>query len=200
VFIGTRLLETLPPREFAAGMAEIIKTGLLGDAALFEQLAAEPLTVESAELGAVVRRCCALKAGVVEADEHETAKEGGRALLNLGHTFGHAIEQVTGYGTYLHGEAVSIGLAAAARLSQKLGYITDADVARVEAVLTAHALPVRLRAPLPLGPLMAAMARDKKVRAGALRFVVLKSMGNAATLGGVDPMFAEASFREVGAT
>ncbi|HEY9249851.1 MAG TPA: 3-dehydroquinate synthase family protein, partial [Rariglobus sp.] len=93
VFIGTGLLSTLPPREFAAGMAEVIKTGLLGDAALFSQLEKTPLTVGSAELGQVIRRCCALKAGVVEADEHETAKEGGRALLNLGHTFGHAIEQ-----------------------------------------------------------------------------------------------------------
>jgi 3-dehydroquinate synthase len=200
VFIDTGLLATLPPREFAAGMAEIIKTGLLGDAALFAQLEAKTLTVESAELGAVVRRCCALKAGVVEADEHETAKEGGRALLNLGHTFGHAIEQVTGYGHYLHGEAVAIGLAAAARLSQKLGYIGAAEVARIEAVLVAHSLPVKLREVLPLGPLMAAMARDKKVRAGALRFVVLKSPGVAATQGGVDPVLAEESFCEVGAS
>lgn len=200
VFIGTGLLTTLPPREFAAGMAEVIKTGLLGDAALFAQLEKTTLTVKSPELGAVVRRCCALKAGVVEADEHETAKEGGRALLNLGHTFGHAIEQVTGYGHYLHGEAVAIGLAAAARLSQKLGYIDAALVARIDAVLVAHALPVVLREPLALGPLMAAMARDKKVRAGALRFVVLKSAGVAATQGGIDPALAEASFREVGAT
>jgi 3-dehydroquinate synthase len=200
VFIGTGLLKTLPPREFAAGMAEVIKTGLLGDAALFEQLEKAPLTVDSPELGAVVRRCCALKAGVVEADEHETAKEGGRALLNLGHTFGHAIEQVTGYGHYLHGEAVAIGIAAAARLSQKLGYIDGTLVTRIEAVLVAHALPVRLREPLALAPLMAAMARDKKVRAGALRFVVLKSAGVAATKGGVDPVLAEESFREVGAT
>jgi 3-dehydroquinate synthase len=199
VFIDTGLLATLPPREFAAGMAEIIKTGLLGDAALFAQLEAKTLSVESAELGAVVRRCCALKAGVVEADEHETAKEGGRALLNLGHTFGHAIEQVTGYGHYLHGEAVAIGLAAAARLSRKLGYIGAGDVARIDAVLAAHALPVKLREALPLGPLMAAMARDKKVRAGALRFVVLKSLGAAVTQGGVDPVLAEESFREVGA-
>ncbi len=199
VFIGTGLLGTLPPREFAAGMAEVIKTGLLGDASLFAQLEAKPLTVTSPELGAVVRRCCALKAAVVEADEHETAKDGGRALLNLGHTFGHAIEQVTGYGNYLHGEAVAIGLAAAARLSQKLGYIGAAEVARIEAVLVAHALPVRLRAPLPLAPLLAAMARDKKVRAGALRFVVLKTLGLAATQGDIDPALAEASFREVGA-
>jgi 3-dehydroquinate synthase len=199
VFIGTDLLKTLPAREFAAGMAEVIKTGLLGDARLFEQLERATLTVASPELGTVIRRCCALKAGVVEADEHETAKEGGRALLNLGHTFGHAIEQVTGYGHYLHGEAVAIGIAAAARLSRKLGYVGAAEVARVEAVLAAHGLPVKLREPLALEPLMAAMARDKKVRAGALRFVVLKSPGTAVTLGGVDPELAGQSFREVGA-
>src|ERR1043165_5513742 len=115
VFISTDLLATLPSREFAAGAAEVIKYGLLGDAALFAQLEKTPLTVRSAELAATIRRCCALKAKIVEADERELAKEGGRALLNLGHTFGHAIEQVTGYGVYLHGEAVAIGLAAAAR-------------------------------------------------------------------------------------
>src|SRR6185295_4410937 len=123
VFISTGLLSTLPPREFAAGMAEVIKYGLLGDAPLFAQLEEAPLTIANARLAAVVRQCCALKARIVEADERETAKEGGRALLNLGHTFGHAIENVAGYGEYLHGEAVAIGLCAAARLSQKLGYI-----------------------------------------------------------------------------
>jgi 3-dehydroquinate synthase len=126
------------------------------------------------DLAAVIRRCCAIKAGIVEADERETAKEGGRALLNLGHTFGHAIENVAGYGEYLHGEAVAIGLGAAARLSQKLGYIDAADVARIERVVAAHGLPVRLRAPLPYAALYAAMTRDKKVRAGGLRFVVLR--------------------------
>jgi 3-dehydroquinate synthase len=199
VYIATGLLATLPPREFAAGMAEVVKTGLLGDAELFARLEREPLTAASADLAAVIRRCCALKARVVEADERETAKEGGRALLNLGHTFGHAIEQVTGYGAYLHGEAVSIGLAAAARLSQKLGYTGFAETARVEAALSAHALPVRLREPLPLDALLAAMARDKKVRAGALRFVVLRRLGEAATQGGIDPALAAAAFREVGA-
>ena len=120
-------------------------------------------------------------------------------MLNLWHTFGHAIEQVTGYGAYLHGEAVAIGLAAAARLSQKLGYLDAGMEARVEAVIKAHALPVRLREPLPLPGLMMAMARDKKVRAGALRFVVLKSLGEAATQGGIDTALAEQCFREVGA-
>ncbi len=173
VFISTSLLATLPPREFAAGMAEVIKYGLLGDAALFEQLEKTPLTVASPELPAVIRRCCAIKATIVEADERETAKEGGRALLNLGHTFGHAIENAAGYGEYLHGEAVAIGLCAAARLSQKLGAISAAEVTRIERVVAAHALPVRLRAPLAYAELHAAMTRDKKVRAGGLRFVVL---------------------------
>ena len=200
VFIATDLLATLPAREFAAGMAEVIKCGLLGDAALFADLERAPLTVASAALPAVIRRCCAIKARIVEADERELARDGGRALLNLGHTFGHAIEQATGYGAYLHGEAIAIGLCAAARLSQKLGSLTPAEAGRVESVLAAHALPIRLRAPLPLGDLHTAMARDKKVRAGALRFVVLKSLGQAVTQAGIDPALVDACFREVGAT
>jgi len=200
VFIATNFLATLPPREFAAGAAEVIKYGLLGDGDLFAQLERAPLFVAASELGAVIRRCCALKAKIVEADEREVAKDGGRALLNLGHTFGHAIEQVTGYGTYLHGEAVAIGLCAAARLSEKLGEITSVEVARIEAVVVAHALPTRLRAPLAMRDLFAAMARDKKSRAGLPRFVILKKIGEAATRDDVPPAFAEAAFREVGAS
>lgn len=200
VFIATDLLVTLPAREFAAGMAEVIKYGLLGDPELLVQLERRPLRVGDPGLATVIRRCCALKARIVEADERETAPEGGRALLNLGHTFGHAIENVAGYGAYLHGEAVGVGLCAAARLSQKLGYLTPADVARVDRVVAAHDLPVRLRAPLPYADLDAAMGRDKKVRAGGLRFVVLRRLGEAATQGHVPPALAEASFREVGAT
>ncbi len=199
VFIATSLLATLPPREFAAGMAEVIKYGLLGDAELLAQLEKTPLTVASVELAAVVRRCCALKARIVEADERETAQEGGRALLNLGHTFGHAIENAAGYGEYLHGEAVAIGLVAAARLSQKMGWVAANDVARVERVVAAHGLPVRLRAPLAYTELHAAMTRDKKVRAGGLRFVVLKKLGEAATQGDIAPEWVAASFRAVGA-
>lgn len=199
VHIATDLLKTLPPREFAAGMAEVIKYGLLGDLELFERLEKTPLTVTAPGLADVIRRCCELKARIVEADEREMAKEGGRALLNLGHTFGHAIEQVAGYGTYLHGEAVAIGLCAAARLSQKLGAIGAAEVARVDAVVAAQGLPKHLRGPLAGVDLLAAMTRDKKVRAGGLRFVILKALGEAATQGGIDPGLVEASFREVGA-
>ena len=200
VFIDPDFLATLPAREFAAGAAEIIKYGLLGDAKLFAQLEREPLTARSASLAAVIRRCCELKAKMVEADELELAADGGRALLNLGHTFGHAIERVAGYGTYLHGEAVAIGLGAAARLSQKLGTLSAADVARVDAVCTAHSLPIRLRAPLAVPALLDAMARDKKVRAGLPRFVVLRKLGEAATRSdGITPELVSACFREVGA-
>lgn len=199
VFVGTDLLATLPPREFAAGSAEVIKSALLGDESLLARLERSPLTVGSQDLAEVIRRCCALKARFVESDERELAKEGGRALLNLGHTFGHAIENVAGYGVYLHGEAIAIGLCAAARLSQKLGGIRPAEVARVEALVAAHGLPTRLREPLTIEVLFTAMSRDKKVRSGSLRFVVLKKLGEAVTRDDVPRDLAEASFREVGA-
>jgi len=200
VFIATGMLATLPPREFAAGMAEVIKYGLLADAALFAQLERAPLTPAAPALAAVIRRCCEIKARIVESDERELARENGRALLNLGHTFGHAIEQATGYGAYLHGEAVAIGLAAAARLSEKLALIPATDIARVERVLAAHALPSRLRAPLPLGALMTAMTRDKKARSGTLRFVVINKIGGTATRSDIPPAFVDQVWREVGAS
>ena len=199
VFIATGLLRTLPAREFAAGMAEVIKYGLLGDAQLLARLEKSPLTVASGDLADVIRHCCEIKARIVEADECELAPTGGRALLNLGHTFGHAIEQAAGYGHYLHGEAVAIGLAAAARLSHQLGGIGSREVGRIEAVLAAHALPTRLAAPLPLPALMAALARDKKVRGGLPRFVVLRQMGEAITQDGVPAALAGDCFRAVGA-
>lgn len=199
VFIAMDFLATLPPREFAAGMAEVIKYGVLGDAALFAKLEKTTLTPGHAELPATIRRCCEMKAGIVRADEFETAAEGGRALLNLGHTFGHAIEQVTNYTAYLHGEAVAIGLVAAARLSHRLGLIPAGDIARIERVVAAHQLPVRLRAPLPVAALQAATTRDKKNRADGVRFVVLSQLGAAATRPGIPPATVEAVWREVGA-
>jgi 3-dehydroquinate synthase len=199
VFIPMPALRTLPAREFAAGMAEVIKYGLLGDAALFARLEKTPLTPESKDVAAVIRRCCEMKAAIVKADERETAKEGGRALLNLGHTFGHAIEQVTAYTKYLHGEAVGVGLVAAARLSAKLGTLAAAEVARVEQVLAAHALPIRLASALKVEALLEAMQHDKKVRTGKLRFVTLNGLGEAATRSDVDLALVEAVWRELGA-
>lgn len=182
VYADTGLLATLPPREFSAGMAEVIKTGLLGDAALFARLCeAGALRWDHPALEGVIRRCCEIKAAVVSADERETAGEGGRALLNLGHTFGHAIENAAGYGEYLHGEAVAIGLVLAARLSVALGLIEPGVVASVAGVLRANNLPLALRRALPVEALLAAMQRDKKTRHGAARFVVLRAVGRADT-------------------
>jgi 3-dehydroquinate synthase len=200
VFIATRFLVTLPDREFAAGMAEVIKTGLLGDGDLFAQLEGPPMSAEDPRLVSVIRRCCAVKARVVEADERETASEGGRALLNLGHTFAHAIEQAAGYGTYLHGEAVAIGLCAAAGLSRALGMITEREAARVEAAVKAYRLPSRLVNPLPLSRLLAAMSRDKKVRLGTPRFILLKSLGQAVVRSDVPREAVDAAWRSAGAT
>jgi 3-dehydroquinate synthase len=199
VYIAREFLATLPPREFAAGMAEVIKYGMLGDATLLGRLEQTSLAVGSEGLPAVIRRCCEMKAEVVRADERETAAEGGRALLNLGHTFGHAIEQVTGFQSYLHGEAVAVGLAAATRLSIHLGNLASSDLVRVENVLAAHALPVRLRTPLPVASLMDAMQHDKKARAGRLRFVVMRRLGEAVTRSDIEPGLVETVWREIGA-
>lgn len=200
VFCDTELLTTLPQREFAAGMAEVIKYGLLADASLFDQLAESSVASPSdVRLPSIVRRCCEIKAEVVRDDEHETAESGGRALLNLGHTFAHAIEAVAGYGRYLHGEAVSIGLVACARLSQRLGCIDAVAVERITEVLLAHNLPVRLEADLAIPALMEAMHRDKKVRHGRLKFIVIETPGQAATRDGIEDELVREIWSELGA-
>ena len=200
VYVDGTLLETLPPREFAAGMAEVVKYGMLADAGLFDELEAlDGLDAGSPELPAIVRRCCAIKAQVVADDEKETAATGGRALLNLGHTFAHAIENVAGYGQYLHGEAVGIGLCLATRLSAGLGQIPESDIARVERVVRQYQLPTQLNEALKLGDLTAAMQRDKKNRGGRLRFVTMTALGTAVTTDGVDSARVEDLWREAGA-
>lgn len=200
VYIETALLTTLPPREFAAGMAEVIKYGMLADRELFDDLLAlDGLQADSPEVPAIVRRCCAIKARIVAEDETETAQSGGRALLNLGHTFAHAIENVAGYGEYLHGEAVGIGLSLATRLSVALGQLPVSELKRVDQLLQQFQLPVCLRAPLELDQLMAAMQRDKKNRGGRLRFVTMNALGNAVTTNEVAAELIESLWREAGA-
>lgn len=200
VYNDTTLLGTLPPREFAAGMAEVIKYGLLADWELLNKLfALDGLEADSPELPAIVRRCCAIKAKVVADDETETARSGGRALLNLGHTFAHAIENVAGYGEYLHGEAVGIGLGLATRLSVALGQLPASEIARVDQVVQQFQLPVSLRAPLEIKNLMAAMQRDKKNRGRRLRFVTMTTLGTAVTTEGVEANQVESLWREAGA-
>jgi len=194
-------METLPPREFAAGMAEVIKHGMLADRELFELLESQALSAwNDSRIASVVERNCSIKAGVVNADEKEISKSGGRALLNLGHTFGHAIENVAGYGEYLHGEAIAIGLVAAAKLSRRLNLISDGDVERIQKTVAAHELPIALNRPLSAAALLEAMQRDKKTRSGAVRFVVMNGIGNAETCDGVSTDHALAIMRELGAS
>ena len=179
-------LDTLPDRELRAGLAEVIKHGLALDALFFawlEQNVEKLLARDRAALAHAVRRSCELKAAVVAADEREA---GQRALLNLGHTFGHAIEAGAGYGAWLHGEAVAAGMVMAAELSSRMGKIGGKEVARVRALLARAGLPVKAP-PVPPDELLARMAVDKKAAGGELRFVLLRSIGQAELASGVEP-------------
>ncbi len=200
VLADMRFLRTLPPREFSAGMAEVLKYGLLGDAGLWEKLcSAGTLTPTHSELPGVIKTCCEIKARVVAEDETETAEQDGRALLNLGHTFGHAIEKVAGYGIYLHGEAVACGLVLAARLSQELGYLNATAVSSIMQMVLNYHLPAKLRETMSLESLMKAMGSDKKVKFGKLKFVVLHKIGEAHTDGNIETALVEKLWREAGA-
>jgi 3-dehydroquinate synthase len=200
VVIDTAVLHTLPEREFAAGMAEVVKYGMLGNRELLERLEGEAaLAPGHPALEAIIETCCRQKAQVVMADEKEQAASGGRALLNLGHTFAHAIEAVAGYGSYLHGEAVAVGLVLATRLSVELGWVVAEDVERVEALLARCNLPVALREPLNGDALYSAMMRDKKVKFGQLRMVAMRELGHAVTVDSVSEDTIRKLWRTAGA-
>ena len=185
VIADVATLDSLPPRELKAGIAEVIKHGLILDAAFLAWLEAnvEKLLARDRDaLGHAVRRSCELKAQVVAMDERES---GARALLNFGHTFGHAIELGAGYGEWLHGEAVAAGMVMAAELSARAGGLARADVGRVRALLERAGLPVR-------GPgfsgerYLELMEGDKKAAGGRLRFVLLDALGKASLRGDID--------------
>jgi 3-dehydroquinate synthase len=173
------VLDTLPEREFAAGLAEVVKYGPIADASFLAWIEAHAPALRGREPGAVahaVRRSCEIKAQVVGADERES---GLREILNFGHTFGHAIETGTGLGTWLHGEAVACGMGLASALSARVGLTDDGFGQRLRALLEGFGLPMR---PPPLGPetWLELMRRDKKAHAGQIRFVVLEEVGRAA--------------------
>lgn len=181
VIIDTQVLSTLPQREVSAGMAEVIKYGLLGDADFLDWLEinmASLMDLEPSVLAYAIFRSCENKARIVAQDE----REGGvRALLNLGHTFGHAIETQLGYGRWLHGEAVGAGMAIAAAVSHRAGWLSDVDLARVQTLLEAAHLPTAAPAGMTVDQFIEHMAVDKKVLDGRLRFVLLKQLGQAFT-------------------
>jgi 3-dehydroquinate synthase len=195
VIADTAVLDTLSPRQFRAGYAEVAKYGLLGDAAFFtwlEKNHGEVFSGGAAREHAIATSCRA-KAAIVARDERET---GERALLNLGHTFGHALEAATGFSDRLfHGEGVAVGMVLSAEFSAQLGRISDADAARIKHHLAAVGLPTRLQdiagfaqeGLADADTLMALMAQDKKVKRGKLTFILLEAIGRAVIAPNVEP-------------
>ncbi|MDU6925826.1 3-dehydroquinate synthase [Franconibacter helveticus] len=185
VVIDLDCLKTLPARELASGLAEVIKYGIILDGDFFDWLEKNLdalLALDGEAMAYCIRRCCEIKAEVVAADERES---GLRALLNLGHTFGHAIEAEMGYGNWLHGEAVAAGMVMAARTAQRLGNFSEADTQRVIALLTRAGLPVTGPEAMAPEAYLPHMMRDKKVLAGELRLVLPLAIGKSEVRGGV---------------
>jgi 3-dehydroquinate synthase len=178
VLCDLQTLDSLPLREFRAGLAEVIKYGIISDAPLFDRLERDLprlLRRDAGVLADVVARCCELKADVVRQDETES---GLRAILNFGHTIGHAIENISGYGKYLHGEAISIGQVAAARLSVELAGLPVGDAGRIEQLFERAGLPTAITlSAAARRRLLAAMQLDKKVSAGQVKFVLARRIG-----------------------
>jgi 3-dehydroquinate synthase len=179
VCIDLATLRTLPRRELLAGFAEVVRYGAAFDAAFFswlEEHLDRVLALDEAALRHAVATCCRIKAGIVAEDERETT--GRRSLLNLGHTFAHALETVTGYSRWRHGEAVGWGIVRAARLAERLGFCPREDALRQEALLRRAGLSVDASGSDP-GALIAAMAHDKKAQGGKVRFVLTEKIGSA---------------------
>lgn len=196
VLIDTAVLDTLPPREFAAGMAEVVKYGVILDTDFFAFLEQRAEAINRRDPGIlrqVIARCCRLKADVVEKDEFE--RTGLRAVLNYGHTFGHAFEALAGYGELLHGEAVAIGMLYASRLAERLGLVGAEVTHRQEDLLGQFGLPTRLPAGWPHSDdaVIDRMKLDKKTVGGQLRFVLPKRLGHVEVVSDV----AEADVRAV---
>jgi 3-dehydroquinate synthase len=186
VIADTATLVSLPAREYRAGLAEIVKIGAIGDAGFFDWIEAHAEALIAREEAALVRaiaHSCAHKAGVVARDETE---QGERALLNFGHSFGHALEAECGYGVLLHGEAVAIGMLQAARLSEHLGCAGAADATRLRTLLARLGLPTTVPPRLAPDALLARMALDKKNRDGRLRLILWRGVGHAFIAEGID--------------
>lgn len=200
VMIDTLTLNTLPKREVNAGLAEVIKYGAILDYEFFEWLEKnidDLVALKQDSLQYCIARCCQIKADVVARDETE---KGDRALLNLGHTFGHAIETHLGYGNWLHGEAVSVGMMMAAALSEELGNISVEDVARLEKLLARANLPTVSPDGMQPEDYLPHMMRDKKVLAGKLRLVLVKSLGQAYVAADTDHKFVLNAIRRCSQT
>ena len=179
VVIDIDTVNSLPDREFAAGMSEVIKYGILGDKAFFDYIAHNQQAIKSKSpdvMTYVIQRCCQNKADIVAQDEKEA---GLRALLNLGHTFGHAIEAEMGYGVWLHGEAVAAGMVQAAELASTRSWLTTDEVKQIKDVIAAFELPIAGPTQMTCADYIKHMKKDKKVQADTIRFVLPKQLGQA---------------------
>lgn len=196
VLADTDTLNTLDDRQLRAGLAEVIKYGLIRDVELFiwlERHIEQLLAREPGALAHIIEQSCRNKASVVAADERES---GLRAILNLGHTFGHAIETGLGYGTWLHGEAVAVGMAMAADLSRRRGWLSSVEVERVIALLQRAGLPTLAPQEIDQARFLELMAVDKKVIDGRLRLVLLRQLGQAVVTDDFEPRLLEATLQD----
>jgi 3-dehydroquinate synthase len=187
VWIDTDTLATLPRREFLAGMAEVIKYGVIWDADLFDFLVAHRdriLALDRSALMHLIGRSCEIKAEVVSRDERES---GLRAILNYGHTIGHAVETVTEYRSFLHGEAVAIGMYLEARLSAALGVIGDGEAEKIRNLIELYGLPCELPGGTDIVALLSSMQLDKKTVSGELRFILPERIGSVTIRKGISP-------------
>ncbi|MCW8908396.1 MAG: 3-dehydroquinate synthase [Sedimenticola sp.] len=198
VVADIRTLDTLDDRQLSAGLAEVIKYGLIGDGAFFEWLEQNMdrlMARDPVLLAYAIERSCADKAEVVAADERESGK---RALLNLGHTFGHAIETGVGYGEWLHGEAVAVGICMAADLSRRQGWIKVSDQSRIESLIGRAGLPTAPPESIDANRFMSLMSVDKKVVAQRVRLVLMKGLGESVVTDAFDQAELEATLSEYG--
>ncbi|MCI0377607.1 MAG: 3-dehydroquinate synthase [Gemmataceae bacterium] len=197
VWIDTSTLATLPEREYRSGLAEVVKYGVVLDPVLFEYLekhSSDILRREPAAVGHIVRRCCELKARVVEQDERD--ESGSRAVLNYGHTFAHAFEAAAGYGAWLHGEAVAAGMVCASRLAERRGLVPAEVSERQIRLLRAFGLPVSIE-PWPIDQLLDAMRADKKSLGGKMRYILPRRLGAVALFDDIPEAEARAVLTDV---
>lgn len=193
ILICTELLSTLPAREFRSGLAEVVKYGCISDPRLIELLG-DPVSANDPRLFDLIQSCIQIKAKIVAEDEFE--RSGRRASLNFGHTIGHAIEKVAGYGALLHGEAVAIGMVAEARLGERTGNTKSGAAKKIAAILKLQGLPVELDPRWNHGELVKAMRGDKKATASGLRFSLITSLGECKLTAGIEEKEVLASLKQ----
>ncbi|MDP3259749.1 MAG: 3-dehydroquinate synthase family protein, partial [Thermodesulfovibrionales bacterium] len=186
VWIDIDILKTLPKRELRAGLAEVIKYGVIWDSKLFkflEENKEKILSLNKKALGYLIKRSCEIKAAVVSKDERES---GLRAILNYGHTIGHAIETVTGYKKYLHGEALAIGMFIEAEIAESLKLLKEKTVQRIKSLIESYGLPTKIPVRINRNTLLASMRLDKKAVAGKLKFILPERIGKVRIQNGIE--------------